>query len=215
MTQSDCLSYCSVTPECVAVDILTSCAPIQCWVHMDASKLLDQYKDNPYVIQYIPLNHCERPLPTAPPTPTCNCDVRFNVKPGQMAEPCTTQLTPQRMCPKDNWETKDSSPRLTILQTPCVMETCCGEAQKITYLSQTKCVVPGWSEWTKCSAGCGAFGKQYRYNYAISNNLYITCSQEERVCNIQPCSCAGSTGCTRCCTGYREDPSGFCVLMYN
>ena len=43
ISAEDCLNRCAVSSTCVAVDLLTSCTPPQCWMHHRRSDLQHQY----------------------------------------------------------------------------------------------------------------------------------------------------------------------------
>jgi len=44
ISAAECLSRCAVTASCVAVDLLTSCEPPQCWMHHNRNNLRYHYR---------------------------------------------------------------------------------------------------------------------------------------------------------------------------
>ena len=54
---ADCLNRCAVTATCVAVDLVTSCSPPQCWMHYHPHNLQYRYH-GPNITQYKLLTRC-------------------------------------------------------------------------------------------------------------------------------------------------------------
>jgi len=59
---AECLSRCAVTASCVAVDVLYSCTPPQCWMHHNSNNIRRHYygADN---IQYEVVTRCATMAP--------------------------------------------------------------------------------------------------------------------------------------------------------
>jgi len=63
----ECLSRCAMTASCVAVDLLTSCTPPQCWMHHSRNNLRQRYR-GVNVTQYEVATRCAT---IAPPVSGC------------------------------------------------------------------------------------------------------------------------------------------------
>ena len=57
ISADDCLNRCAVSSTCVAVDLVTSCSPPQCWMHHDRRNIQRRYR-GVNVTQYELSNRC-------------------------------------------------------------------------------------------------------------------------------------------------------------
>jgi hypothetical protein len=181
LSATDCLNQCAVSPTCVAVDMVISCSPPQCWVHSNRANLNVKYY-SAVTVQYELVTRCA----TVAPAPPDVCG-GLSAEPGQLCQPCYVAESPPRTCTVQRWATSYTLglwiTQLVTVQTPCTMPSCQQGATLATIHGVQTCVWIGWTSWSSCGSPCS--GRQHRYYWDIVGSQYVIYENDYRTCDCK------------------------------